>query len=78
VDEYWWIPSPFPFTRKVDVLLEWGKVSVSVIHYASEITTMEDVAAVVPKSQNFLLDSQFGHDFQQRFTSMLNSLASTH
>lgn len=53
-------------------------MSVSVIHYASEVTTMEDVAAVVPKSQSFLLDSQFGHDFQQRFTSMLNSLASTH
>lgn len=53
-------------------------MSVSVIHYANEVTTVEDVAAVVPKSQNFLLDSQFGHDFQQRFTSMLNSLASTH
>lgn len=65
------------FTRKVEVLLEWDKVSVNFIRYAREVTTTEDIAAVVPKSRNFVLSSQFGHGFQQRFANMLNSISST-
>ena len=65
------------FTRKVNVLLEWDKVSVNFVRYASEVTTTEDIAAVVPKSQNFVLGSHFGHGFQQRFTNMLTSISST-
>ena len=52
-------------------------MSVNFIRYAREVTTTEDIAAVVPKSQNFVLGSQFGHGFQQRFTNMLNSISST-
>ena len=65
------------FTRKVNVLLEWDKVSVNFVRYASEVTTTEDIAAVAPKSQNFVLGSHFGHGFQQRFTNVLTSISST-
>ena len=67
------------FARKLDVLLEWNKVAVSLTQYASGFTTStEDIAALVPKSRTFILDSQFGHTFQQRFTSMLNSVTNAH
>ena len=61
--------------RKLDVLLEWSRVSVSVTQYASSVTTADDIAAVVPQSRSFTLDTQFGQTFQQQFTSMLSSLS---
>ncbi len=61
--------------RKLDVLFQWGGVSVNVTQFAGNpVTTAEAIDAIAPITSTLNLGPQYGQTFQQRFSNLLNSL----
>ena len=61
------------FFRKVQILFEWLKTTVSVTKLASPITPVDDVGAVAPDTKNTDLNTLRGSNFQQKFMNLLAS-----
>lgn len=59
--------------RKVQILFEWLKTTVSVTRLASPITPVEEVGAVAPQTKDIDLNSLHGPNFQQKFMNLLLS-----
>ena len=59
--------------RKLQILFEWSKATVSITKLASTVTPVEDVGAVAPETWNVDLNSLSGLTFQQKFTNLLLS-----
>ena len=67
------IRSKFLTHRKLQVLFEWMKTTVSISRLAGNITEVEDVGAVAPETRNVDLNSFHGPTFQQKFMNLLLS-----
>ena len=57
------------------MVLEWDCTSVSVTQFADKVVSSTGkIGSVTPKTTDIALNSQHGHDFQQRFSNLLGSL----
>ena len=56
------------------MLLEWGKVSLSLAALPANVTTEEDIAMLKPKMITFQLGAEHGQHLVERFRNMLASL----
>lgn len=61
-------------TKRLDVLLEWGKVSLSLARFPGNVTSEENLTALKPKVSNFQLGPEHGLHLLERFRNMLASL----
>ena len=73
----WYLESSFCFVfalSKVDLLLQWGRVTVSssVSAAATGEAPQRDVASLAPQTKTFSLATQPGANFQQRLTSLFS------
>ncbi|KAL5463643.1 hypothetical protein EMCRGX_G032558 [Ephydatia muelleri] len=61
-------------TKRLDVLLEWGKVSLSLAVFPTSVTTEENITMLKPKVNTFQLGVEHGQHLVERFRNMLTSL----
>ena len=61
-------------TRRLDVLLEWGKVSFSSTVFPSNVSTEEKVAMLKPKTDTFQMGAEYGQHLVEMFRRVLDRL----
>lgn len=65
----------FVICSKLEVLLEWSKVSVNHQQFVKWMAAEDDsIDALAPKSRTVSFDLQSGMDFQQMFSNLLSSV----